>query len=131
MKQEMNYMDFIERYLDGTMNNDELRWFQRELDGNTQLQADLRMQHKLKELIAEQKTISLQAQLDLIHNDLFKKSQPFFGNRLSIEKKKIIFISMAVAASCLIFFVVVKKPFFNSTDSNQIYSEYFKQSNIL
>lgn len=129
MKEEMNFTGYIDRYLDGTMSQSELKWFQKELEGNAQLQDDLRMQKKLNFLISDQKTISLQAQLESIHNDLFKDEKVGKGFT-SQSKKKFLYTTMAVAASCVFFFVIITKQSSVDIDKNNIYTEYFKPADI-
>lgn len=125
MKHELNFTGYIDRYLNGTMSQNELNWFLKELDGNVQLQEELRMQKRLNDLIMDQKTISFQAQLELIHNELFKEDK-FIKRFLPQGKKKMLYTSMAVAASCFLFFLVITKHSSGNIDKNQIYTEYFK-----
>jgi tetratricopeptide (TPR) repeat protein len=130
MKQEMNFIVYIDRYLAGTMSESELKWFQKELNGNAQLQEEFRMQKKLNDLFVEQKTISLQAQLELIHNEIFKSDKNVIGNIALLGKKKIVYTTMAVAASCMLFFLIIFKNTSNEINNKDIYTEYFKPADI-
>ena len=128
MKQEIDYSRYIDRYLGGVMTSDERIWFLKEVEGNGRLQEDLQLNQKLNSLIADQETISLQAQLDSIHNNLYGSDQRV---ETGVKKnRRIIYFSMGIAASLVLSGIVISKQFKTETDSHKIYSEYFRPADI-
>jgi len=128
MKQELNYTSYIDRYLDGTMGDSELKWFLKELEGNPQLQEDLRLHKQLGSVLSDQKTMDLHMQLETIHNDLFgkeKKENPFLTKR-----KKPLYIAVLSVAASLLLVVMVSKINENPLGDQEIYSEFYKPADM-
>ncbi|MFO7656940.1 MAG: tetratricopeptide repeat protein [Bacteroidales bacterium] len=64
MKNQLDYSEFIERYLIGEMTGHELIWFEKELDSNDQLQSELQLRKKVNNAIADHRIVDLRKQLD-------------------------------------------------------------------
>jgi tetratricopeptide (TPR) repeat protein len=128
MKQEMNYSWYVDRYLEGVMNDAERNWFEKELDGNKKLRTEMELQKKLSIAIADWKTTALQTQLDTIHKRLN-------GNKVSIFKisgtyRNIIYISSAIAASIAISFLAFSKSLNTHLSISELYAQYYKPAEI-
>jgi tetratricopeptide (TPR) repeat protein len=127
MKQEINYTRYIDRYLGGVMNSDEHIWFLKEIEGNSGLQEDLQLHQKLNSVISDQKTISLQAQLDSIHNNLFESGSKF---KIGKKNRNILFYTTGIAVSLILSGIVISKYFYTETDTKKVYSVYFEPADI-
>ena len=66
MKNDLNYAEFIERYLDGEMGKDEQIWFENELDANPELQKELELRRNINCAIQEKEVMQLRSQLEEI-----------------------------------------------------------------
>lgn len=67
MKEKINYSEFIDRYLDKNMPVPELNWFEKELDSNSELQAELKLQKELNEALGQDDILDLREKLNAIH----------------------------------------------------------------
>lgn len=115
---DLDYGRYIDRYLDGVMTSDEKKWFELELQGNPELQAELDLFRKINTTIADKETMELNEQLNAIHAELF---EPQFESR----KRSFRAIGMAVGAATLMLFgILFTKTQFNSSDN--ISDKYYK-----
>jgi tetratricopeptide (TPR) repeat protein len=128
MKQEIDYSRYIDRYLGGVMNNDERDWFLKEAEGNSKLQEELQLHQKLNAMISDQETISLQAQLDSIHNNLFMPVRKR-NIEIKVNKRKIYYV-LGIAASLVISGTIISKYYSKDADNLKVYAEYFKPADI-
>ncbi len=60
---KIEFARFIERYLDGSMQNAEKKWFEAELEGNPGLQKELELRKKVDRHIANQEAIAFRETL--------------------------------------------------------------------
>ena len=67
MKEKINYWEFIDRYLDNDLSGPELNWFEKELDSNSKLQAELKLQKELNEALGQNDILDLREKLNVIH----------------------------------------------------------------
>jgi len=67
MKEKINYSEFIDRYLDNDLSGPELNWFEKELDSNSELQAELKLQKELNEALGQDDILDLRERLNAIH----------------------------------------------------------------
>jgi tetratricopeptide (TPR) repeat protein len=128
MKQEIDFSRYIDRYLCGVMSSDERIWFLKEVEGNKLLQEDLQLHQKLNSLISEQKTISLQEQLNSIHKNLFDKGKRFKPDRK--PSRKVIYYTIGIATSLVLSGIVISRQINTPLDSKYVYAEYFKPADI-
>jgi tetratricopeptide (TPR) repeat protein len=127
MKQEMNYSRYVDRYLEGVMNNAERIWFEKELDGNSELQKEIHLQQKLNTVIADQESIALQRQMNNIHKKIYGNIIPDLN--FSRSFKNILSLATGIAAVVAISAVIIIKSMsVNTTD--KIYTEYFKPADM-
>ena len=67
MKGKINYAEFIDRHLDGELSGPELNWFEKELDSNSDLQSELKLQKELNEALGQDDILDLREKLNVIH----------------------------------------------------------------
>lgn len=108
MTHEIDYTDFIERYLENSMSHEERVWFEKEMEGNPSLQQAVDFNRNIQTVLEDKESIELMAQLEQIHNDIEEKEE--HGN--SILNKVYTNIMVAVGATILI---VLSFVFYNST----------------
>ncbi len=70
MTQELNYTEYIERYLQGLMPPEERLWFEKEIEGNPDLQAEIDFHMKVDAVLTDKKSIDLKNTLDKIHAEI-------------------------------------------------------------
>jgi len=70
MKQDLEYIVFIDRYLKGEMSPEELSWFKKELEGNQALCNEVELHKKVNTALSNGEMIDLKNQLDLIHQEI-------------------------------------------------------------
>lgn len=75
MKEKINYPEFIDRYLDNDLLGPELNWFEKELDSNSELQAELKLQKELNEALGHDDILDLREKLNVIHEMVDPESE--------------------------------------------------------
>lgn len=123
MENELNYSEFIERYLDKEMGESELMWFKKELDNNPELQKELELRMSINNAVNEKEVMDLRHQLEETFSPSFsekthKKPIP------AIFKKKYMglasVISVLVAGSFVLLFFLNK-----SLTNEEIFDRYY------
>lgn len=64
MKSQINYSEFIERYIDGEMTGQELIWFEKELDSNEWLQKEVKLRKKVNHAILDESSMKFRDELE-------------------------------------------------------------------
>jgi tetratricopeptide (TPR) repeat protein len=128
MKQEINYSWYVDRYLEGVMNDAEKNWFEKELDGNKELKAEMELQKKLSVAIADWKMTALKTQLNTIHKRLSRNKVSIFN--ISGSYRNLIYISSAIAALIVISFLVFSKSLNTHSSTSDLYAQYYKPAEI-
>jgi tetratricopeptide (TPR) repeat protein len=126
MKQEMNYSRYVDRYLEGVMKNAELLWFEKELDGNKELQREIEMQKKLNSVILDKDSIELQNQLNNIHKRVYGSIIPSF--QVSKPARNILITSVCILLAAVFSYVILNKNLNNT--SEKLYARYYKPADI-
>lgn len=70
MKQDIDYIKFIDRYLQGEMNPEEKVWFEKEIEGNLPLKNEVDLRRKVDSVLADKELIELKMQLNNIHQEI-------------------------------------------------------------
>lgn len=104
MKQDLEYTIYIERYLRGEMNPEELRWFEKELDGNTALSNEIELHRKVDAVLSNGEMIELKKQLDLIHKEIEEVAQSGQGAIRKIYQR--VYYTASVLAVGIILFTL-------------------------
>lgn len=101
MKQEIDYVKFIERYLQGEMSREEIAWFEKELEGNENLKQELNLRKQVNDVLADKDMMDFKLQLDEIHQEIFEVTEK------SEYSLKIAYRKVYYAATTLAFLVIV------------------------
>ena len=125
MKQEINYSRYVDRYLDDVMSVSEKNWFEKELEDNAELQAEIDLQKKINKVLSDQDTFKLQAQLDKVY---LKTYRPW-GKTVNISKKKMAYLLSGIAATLILAFVLIHGRMQQSS-SVSIYAQYYQPADI-
>ena len=130
MEFNMDYQEYIQRYLDGEMPPDELKWFLSELDQNIPLQQEVELHRQVMYAIGEEDIMALRDQLDTIYEK--EISTPELSKvkpRRRKTKQRLVAVSSAVTA-----IVIAIVFFFNQPDqsaiNNKIFQEYYKPYDV-
>jgi len=126
MKQEMNYSEYVDRYLDNVMSKEERIWFEKELEGNLKLQNEVKLQKNLQAAITDSETMALKKQLNLIHDQVYKP-WTVKVSKFSMKKATVIVSGIAVAFALVALFLISQK---NKPSSADLYAQYFKPAEI-
>ncbi|MBN2522189.1 MAG: tetratricopeptide repeat protein [Bacteroidales bacterium] len=126
MKQEMNYSEYVDRYLDNVMSKEERVWFEKELEGNLKLQNEVKLQKNLQTAITDSETMALKEQLNLIHDQVYKP-WTVKVSKYSMKKATVIVSGLAVAFALVAMLLISQK---NKPSSADLYAQYFKPAEI-
>lgn len=121
MKQDLEYTIYIERYLQGEMSPEELKWFEKELDGNTVLRQELELHKKVDVVLANGELIDLKKQLDLIHHEIEVVAQKGQGAIRKIYQR-VYYTAAALAVGVILFTLYFVNQDFSS---NRLIEEYY------
>ncbi len=123
MKDELNYGEFIERYLDKEMGKSELSWFEKELDDNPELQKELKLRMNVNNAIIEKDVMDLRDKLEKSYSSVEPERTNKSQSPSFINKKYLMFtsvISILVIGSLLFLFFMNK-----SLTNEEIYAMYY------
>lgn len=110
---KINYTFFIEKYLDGEMNDAEKKWFEKELENNPQLQEELELREEVNIAVNEADIMELRDELKSIHSNLYPENTP--------AQKKVAMrrLLIPIAASIIVAVVTFAIHPFNKNYTNQ------------
>ena len=100
MTHEMDYTEFIERYLQNEMTSTEKAWFEKELEGNQVLQDEVIFHRKIDSVLSDKDMIAFKAQLDEIHEEIHETTQK--GRKLIRKSRHKANIAISAIASLAI-----------------------------
>lgn len=100
MKQEIDYTEFIERYIQGEMSPEEHNWFEKEIEGNLSLKDEINLRKQVDSVLSDKDLIDLKMQLDQIHQEIFEVTEKGKG---AIRK---IYRRVYLTASALAVFAI-------------------------
>lgn len=121
MRQDLNYNEYIERYLQGEMRPDEKLWFEKEIEGDIHLQDEIKLRKQVNMVLSDRDLIELKSQLEQIHleiNEVTKKG------KVAIRK---IYSRVYYATGVLVIFAIaLTLHLYNRDFSNsKIIDEYY------
>lgn len=122
MKQDLEYTVFIERYLMGEMSPEELNWFEKELDGNTNLRNEVELHKKVNSVLSDSEMIDLKNQLDTIHQEI-KEAEENGQSKIRHSLKKAFYSTTALAVVVLMFTLYITNRNFSSDKLVEKYYE--------
>lgn len=76
MTKKLKYSQLIERFLAGEMNEDELRWFSKELQFNAELSLELKLEKELDDMLLDGDVVEFRKKLLSIMNEQEKVKSP-------------------------------------------------------
>ena len=117
MKNQIDYSEFIERYLDGEMSGHELTWFEKELDSNEWLQSELNLRKKVNMAILKDKFMQYRDELE----EAYAVTQG--GENVIPRKRKRVYWGGSLVATILIAAVL----YFSLSESNVSHEKLFNQ----
>jgi tetratricopeptide (TPR) repeat protein len=122
MKQDLEYTIYIERYLRGEMTPEELRWFKKELDGNTALSNEIELHRKVDAVLSNGEMIELKKQLDQMHKEIEKVAESGKG---AIRKmyQRVYYAASALAVGIILFTLFFANRNFSN---NKLLEEYYQ-----
>ncbi|MGD2034786.1 MAG: tetratricopeptide repeat protein [Bacteroidales bacterium] len=126
MKQEMNYSEYVDRYLENVMSKEERIWFEKELEGNHKLQDEVDLQRKLHAAIADKETMALEEQLNLIYDQVYKP-WTVKVSKSSMRKAFAIVSGVAVSLAVVAILLISHKQGYSSAE---IYAQYYKPADV-
>ena len=116
----IDFSYFIERYNAGEMNEDEMKWFNKELEGNEKLSAEVDLRKKTDQLLKNQNIISLRQKLTAIEKSREKN--------VPVEKKKSpTFLKYAAVVTILAIIGTISIISNNDLNSEEIFSRFYKE----
>jgi len=111
---------FIERYNAGEMSDSEKLWFEKELDGNERLRAEVNLRKRTDEILKNQNVISLRNKLSAIEN------QRRDANKSAKNPNKIRYIKYAAVIAALVIIGSITLFTGKSLNSETIMKQYYK-----
>jgi tetratricopeptide (TPR) repeat protein len=130
MKQEMNYSMYVDRYLDGVMSLDEQFWFEKELQHDTNLQEEVKLQRDLQKMLAEKEVLELESELDVIYERAYHPWKTTFSSVSKNIKDSLTKYSV-IAASIAVIIIVSVSFLGNRGSSNaDIYNAHYQPAEI-
>jgi tetratricopeptide (TPR) repeat protein len=106
MTHEIDYTEFIERYLLDEMSSKEKAWFQKEIEGNPALQEEIDFHRKIDAVLSDRSSVELKAQLETIHDDIYETAQNGKGMIKKLYRRAYISVGTVASAVLLIFFLL-------------------------
>lgn len=123
MKKELNYQAFIDKFLNGEMEEEELQWFRGEMEINPRLSEEVRLQQEVSEAIIDEDVMALRDQM----NSLFD------GDRQTLKKKpETVYASgtvkLAAASLVAILIAIASAVYFytGEPETGDLYSMYYQ-----
>jgi tetratricopeptide (TPR) repeat protein len=125
MKHELNYKEYIDRYLQGEMGPDEKIWFEKEIDGNLSLKDEIRLRTQVDLVLADRELLELKSQLDLIHHEIFVVSEKGKGTISKIYRQ--IYASAGVMVLMALLFTLYLSN--RNFTSNKLLARFYEPAN--
>jgi tetratricopeptide (TPR) repeat protein len=120
MKNQLDYSEFIERFLDGEMGEQELIWFKKELEQNPALQQEVNLRRKVNLAIADERMMFLKDQLEEAYHSLEK------GRETVTPAKARPLVTGAVLLSVFAGAIVLISVFLRNPSNEKIFDKYYK-----
>jgi len=96
----IDYSYFIERYIAGTMDEAEKKWFEKELDGNSVLQNELKLRRRVDSSLARHDVIELRNKLTAIEKE--RRDRMIMAKTYSERRTPLIRFAAAIATLLIV-----------------------------
>lgn len=124
MKEKINYSEFIDRYLDSDLSGSELKWFEKELDSNSELQAELKLHRELNYALQQDDVLELRGKLDEIH-EMVDSGSDRKGIKKAVSGKWTGIVAASVVILIAIGFFVMNTFISNEQTAEELFDEYY------
>ncbi len=94
MKKKLNYQAFIDKFLNGEMEGEELQWFRGEMEVNPRLSEEVRLQQEVSEAIVDEDVMELRDQMSRLFDSDRRTIKEESGKRVSPTVVKLAAASM-------------------------------------
>lgn len=120
MKQEIDYTEFIERYIQGEMSPEEHNWFEKEIEGNLSLKDEIDLRKQVDSVLSDKDLIDLKMQLDQIHQEIFEVTEKGKG-AISKLYRRVYLTASALAIFAIAFTVYLANRNFTNDKLVELY----------
>ncbi|UCH15779.1 MAG: hypothetical protein JSV22_07380 [Bacteroidales bacterium] len=124
MKNNLNFDEFIERYLDGEMGADEKIWFEKELEANPKLQKELELRRNVNSALKEKEVMELRGQLEEIYESTEQQETVVKKATAIINRKLLVLVSAVLILIVGSLIVLLLKS--DSLTEKEIYAMYYQ-----
>ncbi len=118
----IDFSHFIEKYLAGEMGEDEKKWFEKELEGNSNLRSEVNLRRKTDQVLKDQNVISLRNKLSSIER---KRKEADIEVR-NTHTRKPVYIRYAAVIAALAVIGSVMLFTGNKTSGDDLVSQLYK-----
>ena len=133
MKSEINYSEFIQRYLEGIMSPEEKHWFEKELDSNPELQDELVLYQHIDSAISDKEVFDMEDQLDQIYAELNSEKPKETPSKNRVKPGALKIAGIAVALTMIIslaIYEIAPRQLSNAAIYNKYYQPYESNMNF-
>lgn len=124
MSNQIDYSDFVEKYLNQKMEQEELDWFKEEMELNPSLAEEVQLQKDIGEAILNEETLAFRAQI----SSLFEKEEAVKPSKT--EKRLSIPVAFRVAVASLAAFIMLGTGIYlfsyRSIPSDKLFEIYYE-----
>ena len=128
MERKINFTKRIDRYLDGELSGEELRWFERELESNHDLAEEVNLHREVHQAIREKDVLDLREQLDTIHVALEPEHERVLARKV-LQSKYTRIVAATVAVLIAAGFLV-NNLLNGPADSDKLFTKYYERPDL-
>jgi tetratricopeptide (TPR) repeat protein len=123
MEQISNYQNYIQPFLDGELNREELDLITKELENNAVLAEDIKLYREVDTAIREDDVLDLREQLNIIHNDL---GEDVSNPKKPVRYRKAISYAAIASVAILVSVGVMYKLQTRKLSNQEIFEKYYE-----
>lgn len=124
MSNQIDYSDFVEKYLSQEMEREELEWFTEEMEHNSSLAEEVQLQKDIGEAVLNEETLAFRAQI----SNLFEKEEAVKPSKT--EKRLFVPLAFRVAVASLAAFIMLSTGIYlyshRSIPSDRLFETYYE-----
>lgn len=125
MTHEIDYTEFIDRYLENDMSLEERVWFEKELAGSSSLQQEVDFQRKVNAVLSDKESLELKVQLEQIHSEIAETTQKGERTLKSVYRYSVSAVGVLGLVVLSVFFYMSNKDY----SSNELLGLYYQPVN--
>ena len=125
-----NYHELLEKYIDGELQGEELKLFEKEIDTNPEFNKEFNLHKEIDAALKEKGIIELRENIDSIHNS-------WYDNQFDDESciKKIFRKKWQIAAAIVVLIIITAGLLYSlwnvSYSNDKIYSMFYKPNDVV